>query len=98
LDEVLADLKKEHKDVDLSWLSTADQIRAYRQLAKKEEKAEKKEEVKKDIQTPLNTPPDQDKHIKTFLERQQESGYSRNLRDLGSMSHFADKLYKKKNE
>ena len=98
---MLADLKAEHKTVDFSFLPKEQQIRAYRQLSKKEEKEEQKEqkkpEPKKDIQTPLNTPPDQEKKIKTFLERQQEAGFSKNLRDLGSMSHVADTLYKKKN-
>jgi tRNA(Ile)-lysidine synthase TilS/MesJ len=97
LDEVLADLKKDHKGVDFSFLSTEDQVRAYRQLAKKEEKEEAKE-VKKDIQTPLNVPPVQDKKIKTFLERQQEAGFAENLSNLGSYAHVANQLYKKKNE
>ena len=93
---MLADLKKEHKGVDFSFLSTEDQVKAYRQLAKVEAKAEK-EEAKKDIKTPLDVPPVVEHKIKTFLERQQEAGFSKNLRDLGSLSHVAEQLYKKKN-
>jgi hypothetical protein len=96
LEDILAELKKDHKNVDFSFLSTSDQVKAYRQLAKTQAVEEKKA-AKADIATPLNSPPVVENKIKTFLERQQEAGFGRNLRDMGSYSHAAQKLYEKKN-
>lgn len=95
LKEILIDLKKEHKEVDFSFLSTADQVKAYRQLAKTPAKNTK--DVKADINIPLGNPAPTENRIKSFLERQQEAGFGKNLRDMGSLSHVAQKLYEKKN-
>lgn len=97
LDDVLADLKKDHRGIDLSFMSVEDQIRAYREIErvnKLAEKEAKKEEAKKDIQTPLNSPPPSDTKPKTFLQRQKEVGYEQNLFNAGGLLAKIDKLYK----
>ena len=75
-------------------LSIAKQIKIMKTM---QPKAAAPKDQKADINTPLDSPPPVDHHIKTFLERQKEADFARNLRDLGSYSHLAQKLYEKKN-
>lgn len=94
LDEVLGDLKKLNPEIDLSFLSVEDQVRAYRQM--KPKVSPLPPIVKPDSPTPLNSPPPQEKKIKTFLEKQKDAGFKKNLQSIGSIAHVADKLYQKK--
>ena len=73
-------------------LSIAKQIKILKTMLPAEKKADA---VKADINILLNTPPAQEKRVKTFLERQTETGYANNLYNAGGFLAKMENLYKK---